>query len=125
MLPVVQGRIGLVNAIRDLTMMDYVVSVPLVDNQPYDLVVEIDGILNKVSVKSTRSKSNTGYPTVQVGDIRSNKTTNVVRKFDPSKSDYLYIYAIGVGSWLIPSNCVLVGRMLTVDSRFDRFRISC
>ena len=46
--PVSQGSVGLSYAIAYLTKMGYNVSVPLVDNQSYDLVCEVGGELKKV-----------------------------------------------------------------------------
>ena len=44
--PVTQGSLGLSYAIAYLTKKGYNVSVPLVDNQSYDLVCEVKNELN-------------------------------------------------------------------------------
>lgn len=54
--PVAQGSVGLSYAIAYLTKMGYNVSVPLVDNQSYDLVCEINGELKKFRLKLQKEK---------------------------------------------------------------------
>lgn len=122
MLPVVQGRLGLVNAIRDLTHLEYTVSLPLIDNQDYDLIVDIDGILNKVSVKSTSCEKN-GNPKVQIKKVRPNSQENKIHRFDKTSVDLMYIYSLDNRAWLIPCSEIEATCELTVDSRFDKFKI--
>ena len=43
-----QGTVGLGVAIAHYSSLGYVVSVPLIDGQDYDLVVDKDGVLHKV-----------------------------------------------------------------------------
>jgi hypothetical protein len=52
-----KGNIALGKAIEYFTSKGLVVSVPLTDSQPYDLVVDIQGILYKVQTKYTDHKS--------------------------------------------------------------------
>lgn len=122
MLPVIQGRLGLVNAIRDLTHLGYVVSVPLIDNQDYDLIVDIDGILNKVSVKSS-SVFTEDKVLVQIKKVRPNTQNNKITRFDSSLVDYMYIYSLNNKSWFIPTSEIKTGCMITLDKRFDDYKL--
>lgn len=60
------GNSGLALAIAYFVGEGYVVSVPLNDTQPYDLVVDTEDGLKKVSVKTTRTKSKYGVFIVSV-----------------------------------------------------------
>ena len=60
------GNSGLALAIAYFVGEGYVVSVPLNDTQPYDLVVDMEDGLKKVSVKTTRTKSKYGVFIVSV-----------------------------------------------------------
>lgn len=51
-----KGRAGLSAAIAYFGMNGYTVSIPLNDTQNYDLVIEKDGIFQKVQCKATGSK---------------------------------------------------------------------
>ena len=78
MAPVQQGSVGLGLAIAYFVSNGFVVSIPLNDNQSYDLIVDKNG-LKKVEVKSTRFKiRNQNVYTVQLKSVRSNKTKNVI-----------------------------------------------
>lgn len=75
----VQGDIGLSSAIKTFSMLGATISVPLTDSQDYDLIVDIDGKINRVQVKTTSFKQNNNYSvhlTVQGG----NRSWNGVRK---------------------------------------------
>jgi hypothetical protein len=52
-----QGNIGVALAISYFVKLGCTISIPLNDSQEYDLVVDIDGFLNKVQVKTTNSKT--------------------------------------------------------------------
>lgn len=55
-----QGDVGLGLAIGWFTSQGHTVCVPLTDSQDYDLVVDIDGKLQKVQVKTTTYKAPSG-----------------------------------------------------------------
>lgn len=50
------GNAGLSMAIAYFDANGYTVSVPLNDTQNYDLVVDMNGVLKKIQVKSTNNK---------------------------------------------------------------------
>ena len=60
-----QGNIGLGQAIAYYTLKGFPVMIPLNDTQKYDLVIDVNGILNRVSVKTTQFKERTGNYAVQ------------------------------------------------------------
>lgn len=88
-----QGDAGLGQAIAWFTMKGFAVSIPLTDNQDYDLVVEIDGILKKVQVKSGASLAKSGaalfYLSVQGGN-RSGSTSS--KQVSSQVWDFLFCY---------------------------------
>ena len=55
-----QGDIGVAKAIYYYTALGYTVSIPNTDNAKYDLVVDMDGKLNRVQVKTTTHKTQHG-----------------------------------------------------------------
>lgn len=76
-----QGSIGLVYAIAKYTELGFNVSLPVIDNQSYDLIID-NGNLLKVQVKTTSYKRNDKY-LVQLKTVRPNRTTNVISKMKP------------------------------------------
>ena len=103
MTTVTQGTVGLGSAIAYFCSNGYTVSLPIVDNQDYDLIVDIDGKLNKIQVKTSKSIGRTGKYEVQLKSVRSNKTSNIIKYFDKSKVEYLYILLSDGLKYLIPS----------------------
>jgi len=118
-----QGSIGLSAAIYKLTSLGYTVSVPLIDNQCYDLVVDIAGTLNKVEVKSTSVNSNNDNWIVQIKRVRSNKTVNTIYKFDNLSVDYLFIYTMAGDCYFIPARDVDTKNQLTVPGKFLKYKL--
>ena len=119
--PVTQGTLGLSYAIAYLTKQGYNVSVPLVDNQSYDLVCEIDGDLKKVQVKSTRTKENSNY-CVQLRSIRANRTGNTVHKFDNKSCDYLLAVTELGDIYFIPTSEVKSKSTLSLGEKYSNFK---
>jgi hypothetical protein len=119
--PVAQGTIGLSYAIAYLTKKGYNVSVPLVDNQSYDLVCEIDGNLKKVQVKSTRTKENSNY-CIQLRSIRSNRTENTIHKFDNNSCDYLLAVTEVGDIYFIPTSEIKSKSTLSLGEKYQSFK---
>ncbi len=117
-----QGGIGMSAAIYKLTQLGYTVSIPLIDNQEYDLIADFDYKLYKVEVKSTSVKTPSGWA-VQIKKVRPNRTTNVITAFDPSKIDLLFVYTIDGDCYLIPSDDIDTRNQLTVPGKFECYKI--
>lgn len=92
-----KGTVGVGHAISYFTRNGFVVSIPLNDTQPYDLVVEIEGVLKKVQIKTTTSD------TIALRTMGGNRSINVIKMFDHSESDYVYGLMDTGDSWLIPT----------------------
>lgn len=119
---VTQGSIGLSSAIYKLTELGYRVSIPLIDNQEYDLIVDNGDRLLKVEVKSTSVRCSTGW-TVQIKKVRSNKSSNNISPFDGSVIDLLFIYTMEGDSYLIPSSKIDTRNQLTVPGKYLEYRL--
>jgi len=103
-----QGDVGLGAAIGYFSMKGYTVSIPLTDNQEYDLIVDIDGNPNKVQVKTSRleSRNAKGYD-VQLRTLGGNRSwSGVSKKFDPNRVDYLFVLTNDGRMYFIPSSSV-------------------
>ena len=110
-----QGNLGLAKAIEYFTIQGITVSIPLNDTQPYDLVADFNGKLQKISVKTGRSTKNNITYSVQLrntGGGRENGIRQVL--FDNSSCDYIFIYTIDEHLYLIPASEVDVKSAITV-----------
>ena len=70
-----QGNIGVSSAINYFTVNCNTVSIPLNDSQDYDLVVDIDNVLSKVQVKTTKQISKSGFYMVSLRSCGGTKGT--------------------------------------------------
>jgi hypothetical protein len=120
---VTQGSIGMSAAIYKLTELGYKVAIPLVDNQEYDLIVDIEGDLFKVEVKSTSVKTNTGNWSVQIKKVRPNRSSNTITGFDNTLVDFLFVYTTAGDCFLIPAEEIDTNSQLSVPGKFSVYKV--
>ena len=88
------GSLAEAKAIWYFTKEKYHVFNQVSGKAPYDLVVDKDGILYKVSVKGTSYQEPSGNYLAQLRKIRSNRTENRIIHFDHTEVDLVFIYAV-------------------------------
>jgi hypothetical protein len=119
-----QGDWGLGRAIAYFTLNEKTVSIPLTESQDYDLIIDEDSSLKKVQVKtSIQISRKTHQPIVHLRTCGGNQSFNYVKKFDISKIDYVFVTTEKFGDYLIPTLEIKVKNTLTLDSRFDKFKV--
>ncbi|HVM13461.1 MAG TPA: group I intron-associated PD-(D/E)XK endonuclease [Egibacteraceae bacterium] len=128
-----QGEIGLGAAIAWFLGEGYGVSVPLCDNQPYDLIIDskADG-LQKVQVKtSTRrgpirelpgSTKSDSHDSVQICTRGGNQSFHTVKYWDPEASDLLFILSDDGDIYVIPSRDVTTRTTINLCEKYERYR---
>ena len=88
--PKVKGTVGLGHAISYFTRIGTVVALPLNDSQPYDLIVEIDGELKKVQVKTSTSDS------IALRTMGGNQSYHTAKLFEHTSCDYFSLDEIKI-----------------------------
>lgn len=103
-----QGDVGLGIAVGYFASQGITVSLPLTDSQDYDLVVDVEGELKRVQVKTSRhSPKNNGKYQVGLRTLGGNRSwSGVCKKFDPTKVDLLFVLTADDKKYLIPSDCI-------------------
>lgn len=122
MTTVTQGIVGLGRAISYFTSLAWTVSVPLADNQDYDLVVDDGNKLQKVQVKTSRAKEYNNF-VVQLKAVRSNKTGNNIKLFDNTKVDLLYILCEDGSEFVIPALEIEAKTAISLGKKFSRYKL--
>ena len=119
-----QGDAGLGSAIAYFTHMGYTVCLPLTDSQDYDLVVDIDGRLSRVQVKTTRQVGPKGKYRVDLRTQGGNQSwSGVSKRFDSTKVEYLFVLLDNGETYCIPSSEMDNESRITPESgKFERFR---
>lgn len=97
-----QGNIGLSKAIYELQLLGYRISIPLTENQKYDLIGDKDGKLYKIQVKTTRNKTKYGVYIVNLRTLGGNQSFHKITKRELGDYDLLYVLTANNESYLIP-----------------------
>jgi len=106
-------------AITWFTQQDYVVSIPLSENQSYDLVVEKDGILKTVQIKSVTYKAAGKF---EVGLRTTGRSPIEHRDFDHSAVDWLFVLTADMTIYFIPTSEFSNTNSLTLGDKYARFK---
>ena len=117
-----KGNSGLGMAIAYFTTNGYVVSIPLNDTQDYDLVIEKDGDLKTVQVKSTGCKTANG--TYQVA-LKSCGGTNggTYKTLIDTKIDFLFVLNEKSEMYLIPKDKIFNKSTLNLCDKYIEYKV--
>jgi len=119
-----QGTVGLGAAIAYFTQLNQVVSVPLNDSQEYDLVVDVDGKLLKVQVKTTGHKTPHGVYAAMLKTSGGNQSWSGVAKFfDTSKIDILFVLCGDGTMYSIPCNSIINKTSINLGKKYEKFKV--
>ncbi len=121
-----QGLLGLTDAIAWFGANGYGISLPLIDAQPYDLVVDGPAGLQRVQVKTTtyRARSRNRPFVVQLATKGGNQSFHTTRRFDPGTCDLLFVLTDDGTRYLIPSPTITARTSLSLGTRMDRYRLA-
>lgn len=120
-----KGTIGVAHCIAHLSQQGYIVSLPINDNQPYDLLYDDHTAIRKVSVKFTSQTNKNGCYIVELKSVRPNRTKNTIHKFDNNLVDDVFIFCTNGDKYLIPCNEITVSCAMTLDNTRDKWRTKC
>lgn len=118
-----QGRLGEASAVKYFIENEYEVFHPMFGNTSCDLVVIKDGIIQRVEVKATRAIAPSGSYKVMLRSTRYNKTEQIGRVFDASKSEILAVYIVPLDKIVILNSRDYDGRM-TVSIKTTRVGVT-
>ena len=119
-----QGDAGLGQAIAYFTRFGCTVALPLTDSQDYDLIVEMQGELKKVQVK-TGTKYNGNVPLIYCATSGGNKSgTGKVKTIQEQGWDFLYCHHLTENvSYLIPKDKITTKDQLCLGKKYKEFLV--
>ena len=120
-----QGNIGLGKAIEYFTSHSIPVCLPLNDTQKYDLVVDMDGKLSRVSVKTTRYKDAESSYRVELKNSGGSSGKGKIRKFDNTSCDYLFVLTGDDRLYLIPSCEIAAKNAISIGNKYTEYEVHC
>lgn len=98
---------------------------PFNDTQKYDLVIEKDGKLQRVSVKTTQGTNNSGkYYKVQMKNSGGGSHKSTIRNFDNTTCDIVFIVTVEGTMYEIPSNLINVNSSLTLNEDWNNYIVT-
>jgi hypothetical protein len=121
-----QVDLGEAAAIEWLTRVGGCVSFPLFHSPDYDLIADLAGTLLRVQVKtSVCTHGRTGHFAVQLATSGGNQSwTGVIKKFDATRADYLFVLVADGRRWFIPAGEVEARHSITVGgAKYSEFQI--
>lgn len=116
-----QGDWGLGIAIGYFAEKGINISIPLTDSQEYDLVIELEGILKKVQVKTTTYKSKGKNYYVSLTIKGGNRSYSTIKNFDFKSVDFIFVVTGDNDKYLIPSE--ILKNSITLNYKFDEYKL--
>lgn len=117
-----QGDVGLGASIAWATSHGYVVNLPLNDNQAYDLIIDIDGVLHRTQVKTTTYVRGGSYQ-VQLKTCGGNRSGHNIKKFDNTLVDAVFVLTEEGKRYFIPSKHIQATTMINLGAKFAQFDV--
>lgn len=99
-----QGDVGVARAIYEFSSKGFIVSKPLSENSPYDLIIDDSNTLKKVQVKTSKSKSKHGAYIVELRTKGGNKSGQTIKLMNFDDIDLLFVLCENGSTYLIPSD---------------------
>lgn len=115
-----QGDWGLGLAIAYFSREECTISIPLTDSQDYDLVVDMDGELKRIQVKTTTYMRDSGSYAVSLTVKGGNRTGTSIKAFDSTKVDYVFIVTGDEDIYLIPAS--VLGNSVSLGKEYDKYK---
>lgn len=118
-----QGNIGMGFSIAWFLENMYTVCVPITDSQKYDLIVEKEGIISRVQVKTGTYKTKHGIYSVGLSTKGGNKHNDTIRKHKKSDYDFLFILLENGSRYLIPSESLGTEYTINLGIKYNEFKV--
>lgn len=117
-----KGNAGLGIAIAYFSCNGYTVSIPLNDTQDYDIVIDKDGILQKVQVKSTGCKRKNGNYQVA---LKSCGGTNgkTYKTIIETSIDIVFIVTEEMEMYAIPKSAINNKSTLNICEKYSQYQV--
>ncbi len=118
-----QGVVGIGKAISYYTELGYTVCIPIVDNQEYDLIVDIDGVLHKVQVKTTYAQSKYGVYNCNLRVCGGNRSGNTVKHFNNKLVDIVFVLCNDGTCYNIPSGFIKGKTIIFLGEPYSKYKV--
>lgn len=119
-----QGDVGVGVAIAHYISMGYTVCYPLTDAARYDLVVDKEGILFRVQVKTSNSIKSSGVCEVQLRTTGGNQSwKGKITKLSPLECDLVFICVRSGSNYEFPVTVLEGMSTVSVGNKYDEYKL--
>ncbi len=118
-----QGNLGLGRAIYEIQKRGGLISLPITENQKYDLVVELMGELKKVQIKTTGFKKPSGNYAVNLKTSGGNQSFNKATLREYGDYDYLFVLCSNDECYMIPEIAFKTKNQLALSAKYDKYKL--
>lgn len=116
-----QGDTGVATAAAYYTLMGFTVSQPLTDNSKYDLIVDKNGTLCRVQVKTSRFMRRNIYE-VTLRTSGGNQSWNKVSKtISENDCDLVFVYTLDGKCYELPPEVFVDKKMITMGKSKEEY----
>lgn len=119
-----QGNVGLGKAIEYFTSKSIPVSIPLNDTQKYDLVIDMDNKLYRVSVKTATHIDESGSYNVYLKNSGGSSGKGKIRPFDNQSCDYLFVLSGDNKTYFIPSSVITAKHGIVLGAKYAQYIVT-
>lgn len=116
-----KGRSGLAVAIGYFGSHGYTVSIPLNDTQDYDLLVDKDNIISKISIKATGQRSPYGITVVNLVNTGGTKGSVYGRECNKN-IDFVFVVNEKQEMWLLPKE-TLTTKSMCLGEKYTKYKL--
>ncbi len=102
MKPKEKGDLAVAQAISYFMMNGYEICLPIGDKRPYDIVVEIDGVLSRVQIKYAGWYSGDKKYKAALRTMGGNQSYYTAKKYSEHDFDLLFVYVENGRKFVIP-----------------------
>lgn len=118
-----QGDIGMCYAIAYFSKMGYTVNIPITDSQDYDLIIDREGKLLKVQVKTTKFKIRDGVYQVSLKTCGGNRSGQTIKNFNENGSDLLFVLTDEGTTYLTPKEDIHSNTCINLNTTLEEYRV--
>ncbi len=124
MKPKEKGDLAAAYAISYFMTNGYEVCLPIGDKRPYDLIVELGGVLSRVQVKYAGWYSGDGKYKAALRTMGGNQSYYTAKKYTENDFDLLFVYVENGRTFLIPWPELSIRNSLAIEaSKYAKYEV--
>jgi hypothetical protein len=120
-----KGDVAVAQAIHYYMSNGYEVCLPIGDKRPYDLVVEIDGVLKRVQIKYAGFYKTKNRHIAALRVMGGNRSWHTAKKYEPDDFDELFVYTASGRKFIFPWAEITASTALYIENqKYSQYEIA-